>query len=81
MSQTNPQDHPIFEHDAFDLAHRLLDQGPRESRRPDDFGPYRFLEEEPLGRGSMSEVWLAEEEISGRQVANKLMSNVIDQAA
>src|SRR5262245_26903937 len=80
MSEMNQQQNPIFEHNAFDLANSLLDTVAAEPARPEDFGPYRFTQEKPLGCGSMGDVWLAEEEAADRLVAIKVLRNVLDPA-
>jgi serine/threonine protein kinase len=73
MQEQDETGHPIFELDAFDLADRMLQDASAEPIRPEDFGPYRFLQHQPLGRGTMGDVWLAKEEAAGRLVAIKLL--------
>jgi eukaryotic-like serine/threonine-protein kinase len=64
----------IFERDTFDIADRTLDGASIELIRPNDFGRYRFFpDKEPLGRGTMGDVWLAKEEGVDRLVAIKLL--------
>jgi serine/threonine protein kinase len=64
---------PTFGFDAFDIANRLLKENTAEHVRPEDFGPYHFLEDKPIGAGALGEVWLAEERGVDRRVAVKIL--------
>ena len=73
MAPEEKRQKPTFGFDAFELADRLLDEDASELRRPSDFGPYRFLDDEPIGAGALGEVWLAEEHGVDRRVAIKIL--------
>jgi serine/threonine protein kinase len=63
----------ILDGDIFDLANRVLDVFP-ESILFADFGPYRLLE--PISKGGMGEVFLAQDEAADRRVAIKFLREV-----
>lgn len=73
MQPNEDQGEHTFGFDAFDLANRIVDENSSDQFRPDDFGPYRFIGEKPLGVGSLGDVWLAEEQGAERQVAVKFL--------
>ncbi|MBV8847308.1 MAG: tetratricopeptide repeat protein, partial [Bryobacterales bacterium] len=73
------QDNPTFGFDAFDLAHRMLNEGSGPPVRPEDFSSYHFLDNHPVGSGALGDVWLAEEQGklgAERKVAVKLLRNL-----
>ena len=74
--QPSSNDKATFAFNAFDLANRMINENIDEQTRPADFGPYRFLEDKPLGIGALSDVWLAEEQGAERRVAVKFLRRV-----
>lgn len=83
VPESNPEDRPeeespaIFTHDAFRLAEMMLD-GLSDPERPREFGPYRLIEDRPIGAGNMGEVWLAEDTAANRLVAIKFLRHTAD---
>jgi len=73
MEPENSARETTFRFDAFDLADRMLKEAPAAPIRPEDFGPYHFPEDQPRGRGSLGDVWLAEEPAAARRVAIKFL--------
>jgi serine/threonine protein kinase len=73
MQKPDGDNPSIFDCDPFDVAGGMLDDVETEIERPDDFGPFRFLDETPVGRGELGDVWLAEEEGANRRVAVKFL--------
>lgn len=66
---------PIFGFDAFEIVNRFLEEEST-AALPDDFGPYHFLGNEPLGVGALGDVWLADEKGAERRVAIKFLREV-----
>src|SRR5580704_7016276 len=78
MQPSDSEDKPTFGFNAFELADRMLSENKDDDFRPHDFGPYLFLGDKPLGKGSLGDVWLAEEPSAERRVAIKFLRRVTD---
>jgi serine/threonine-protein kinase len=76
-----PAENFAFKSDGFTLAEAMLADLAAESFHPQNFEHYRFLGEEPLGRGNIGEVWLAEDRSLNRMVAIKFLLNSPDPTA
>jgi eukaryotic-like serine/threonine-protein kinase len=69
---------PIFDQDPFQLAEQMLDGISEAPFRPNNFGPYNFIGDEPIGIGNMGEVWLAKDTAANRRVAIKFLRDASD---
>ena len=69
---------PIFDQDPFWLAEEMLDEISDTLPRPNDFGAYTFVGDEPIGIGNMAEVWLAHDNVANRRVAIKFLRRASD---
>lgn len=75
-----PAENLVFNGDGFTLAEQMLADLASESFHPNDFEHYHFVGEQPLGRGQVGEVWLAQDRLLNRLVAIKFLLNSPDPA-